>query len=211
MLNFLLKQLTKTSRFILMVSLTLSSAYAYSGALEEVPNNEKRIGVRAAQNSEFSVKLKTAQSSYKVNEAISFKVKGSHTFYLYLFNHIKSSNQAVAILPNKYQTSKNIKYKANQWQKVLNKKLEFYSDRAGKERIIMVASKKYLDVNKLLKKTRSKGIGDFYLMDDPMQAVEALINNTYQLATSKRIGVRSSSGSRLPNGVVIKELYLKIK
>lgn len=207
---FINKLFIRRTNFVLLWSLFFMPGFAYSDALEDVPSSEKAIGVRSAQNSDFSVQLKTDKSSYRANEAIHFKVKGSRTFFLYLFNYIKDTRQAVAILPNRYQTDKNIKYSANNWYPVPNKNIEFFSDRSGKERVIMIASTKYLDVNKLLKKTSSKGMGDFYQMDDPLSAFDSLINDTYQTSITKRIGVRET-GSRLPNGIVIKELYLRIK
>ena len=193
----------------LLVFALLIPALAFCGSLEEVPANEKQIGVRSASG-DFSVAIKTVKSNYKANEAIQFKVKGSETFYLYLFNYIKESKQAVSILPNKFQTVNNIKYTANKWHTAPNSNLEFYSDRPGKERVIMIASKKYIDVKKLLNKNKTKSLGNFYLMEDPLQNFENLINETYNIPATKRINVRQSS-SRLPEGMVIKELYLNIR
>ncbi len=212
------KTLLKTLA-ILALSLPLTG-FAQS-ALEEVDSQDKLVRIRPANSStsstpssEMAVQLVTEKSSYRVDEAIHFKVKSDRPIFLYLFNVDARSGQALSILPNRLQNNREIKYAGdNQWHLVPNPGLEFFSDRPGVERIIMVASERYLDVGKLKSFSASKSVGDFFEMDNPLDAFDSLINEAYnddEAVQEKRIGIRQSS-SRLPRGVVVKEVNLRIR
>ena len=191
-------------------------------ALETVAVEEKLIRIRDADEDEgdapvlgervssggMKVHIRSARSTYRKGEAIRLKVKGNKTFYLYLINVNPRSGRGVAILPNRHQTENRIKYPGDsKWRKVPNDSLEFYSDRRGKERIIMVASRRYLDVDRLLSKARSKILGDFFELEAPLDSLDDVIAASYG---EKSIKIRSKK-SKLPRGVVIKELNLRIR
>ena len=190
-----------------------------ANALEEVVVAEKLIRIRDAEDDGndrietgssggLKVSIRSVRSSYRKGEKIRLKVKGNKTFYLYLINVNPRSGRGVAILPNRYQSEDRIKYPGDgKWRKVPNDNLEFYSDRKGKERIIVVASRRYLNVDKLLRKARSKFLGDFYEMEAPLDSLDELIGASYG---EKAIKIRSDK-ERLPKGVVIKELNLRIR
>ncbi|MBU0499281.1 MAG: DUF4384 domain-containing protein [Gammaproteobacteria bacterium] len=197
-------------------------------ALESVAASDKLIRIRHADDEggggsgpehagKFRVDIRAGRSSYRAGEAIRFKVRGNNEFYLYMINIDPRTGRAVAILPNRLQTHHKIKYPGDgRWYVVPNENLEFYSDRAGHERIIMVASERYLDVDRLLSKSRSKSVGDFYEMEAPLDALDDAIGESYG---DKAIRIRNSGdgdsgrgrGHRLPRGIVIKEMNLRIR
>lgn len=84
------------------------------------------------------MRLTADRTNYRVGESIGFKVKGNRRFYL--FNVDPHTGRALAILPNRLQGKDKIRYSAAKWHRVPNPNLEFYADRAGEDRLIMVAS-----------------------------------------------------------------------
>ena len=199
------------SAFLAMASVALlSSPLMASDALEEVELTEKLIQVGPAVNDTdpLYVTLDTEKNTYRPNETIRFKVKGNKPFYLLLFNIDPSSGKGIAILPNRYQGKGSLKYPAGATYAVPNKNLRFYSDRPGTERIIMIASTRFIDPDKLLKKTRSKALGDsgMYMMDSLLDGLESTLSESYQ----KAIQVRSSK-ARLPKGMVVREVNLRVR
>jgi len=189
--------------FSLFMSLILST-FAYS--------SEKIVKIRAPQKHHFSADIKPVKPYFNVNKSIELKIKANQDFYLYLINYDEQKKQAIALLPNKYQKQRiDIQYAGNKWHTIPGKKIEFYSDKPGKERVFMFASQKYINIEKLLKKTSSKSLGDFYLMEaDPLAAFEQQINIVFGLNITKQIQIRNPE-SHLPRGMVIKELHVLIK
>ena len=189
----------------------------YGEALEAVPAQQKLVRVRPARGSAEALRVafKAERSRYRVGEAIRFKVKGNRPFYLYLFNIDPRSGEGLVILPNAIQGKKRILYPGDhRWHTVPNPELEFYSDRPGKERIVMVASTRYLDVDQMKRWTRSKRVGDWYYFEEPLKAVEKGLNLAYGgQAQEKRIRIRRSgteNASQLPPGVAVTEVALRI-
>ncbi|MEE9398030.1 MAG: DUF4384 domain-containing protein, partial [Methylococcales bacterium] len=138
----------KTKKFLNLINITLAAALTLSfiplvchaDALEEVPDTEKLVRVRTTTNpgqgnNNLSVELSTEQDSYRVNEAIRFKIRSNKEAFFYLFNIDPRTRKAVAILPNRMQSNRELRYPAaSNWNVVPNKNLEFYSDRPGTER-----------------------------------------------------------------------------
>lgn len=194
------------------------------GALEGVAVTEKLIRIRNAEDDGgtvgpakprgLRVDLRTARATYRKGEAIRFQVRGNRPFFLYLLNIDTRSGKAVAILPNRLQTDENIKYPGdNRWHVVPNERLEFYSDRVGKERIIMIATDRYLDVDELLRESNGKARGDFYTLEAPFDGIDNAIGSSYGDKSIRiRGGEKGNRGDdRLPPGVVIKEMNLRIR
>lgn len=127
---------------MVMLTLTASTITAFAGV--------KTIGVRTGGSSRngdgrpLNVEFTPVKQVFKTGEAIRFNVKGSETFYLYLFSVDERNNKGYMILPNKKQQY--IKYKAGRTYTVPEKYIEFYSDSPGREKIIMLASTKKMDV-----------------------------------------------------------------
>jgi len=95
------------------------------------------------QQPPLQVDFSPLKSSFAVNESIKFKIEGNKKFFLFLFNIDYANDEAVMILPNKLQGAKRNMYLARQRLTVPNPNAEFYSDRPGSERIIMMATTKY--------------------------------------------------------------------
>ncbi len=104
------------------------------------------------QQGDLQIDFRADKASYRVDEAISFTIKGNRTFYLYLFS-ISEKGEAVMLIPGPEQ--KGNKYSANKSYRVPNPGHDFFADRPGRERIILVASTKWLDPG--TKKYKSKG------------------------------------------------------
>ncbi|OGT89327.1 MAG: hypothetical protein A2286_11990 [Gammaproteobacteria bacterium RIFOXYA12_FULL_61_12] len=191
-------------------------------ALKNVAAGQKLIRIRDAGDGApgeegLQIDIRTARSTYRQGQAIRFQVRGNHDFFLYLINIDPRSGRAVAILPNRLQTGDSIKYPGDgQWYSVPNERLEFYGDRPGLERIIMIASERYLEVDSLLRKSRSKAAGDFYAMEAPLDALDEAIGASYgektiRIRDSGDRGSQGQGGNRLPRGLVIKEWNLRIR
>lgn len=207
---------------VAMLALISTTAFAEEDATEPVMT-EKLVRIRPAQSSGsgsgsrshgLHVDLSTEKRSYYVNEAIRFKVRLNRPAYLYFFNMDPATGKAVVVLPNRIQSNREIKYPGDyQWRLVPNSGLEFYSDRPGVERMVMVASEKYLDVNRLKRTGNTKSVGDFFAMDNPLDALDGAINDAYngEGSSEKAIRIRETNSPRLPKGIVIKEVNLRIR
>lgn len=201
----------------LLANAAAVNAASPDSGFEQVPPGEEMIKVRPSEpaagpvpSGAFQAKLRTESSQYRVGERIRFRVRGNQPFFLYLLNVDPATGRAVTILPNRYQGKDRIKYPAGQWNLVPNPQLEFYSDRPGVERIIMVASTRYLDVQRLLNRGRSRAIGDFYEMESFSDGMDAVLTELHQSdGGDEAIRVRQT-GSRLPRGIVIDEVNLRI-
>ena len=204
-----------------LMALTLSPLLAQAEAFEEVSSNDKLVRIRPAgsigQTNALKVELRTEKNSYRINEKIRFQVKTNKRVFVYMFNLDPRTGKALLILPNRLQTKSQIQYPGdNSWHLLPNASLEFYADRAGVERILMVASEKYIDMDKKLKSlNNTKSVGDFYLMDDPLSTLDATINDAYNagVSTDKLVRIRSSkpTSPSLPKGVVVTEVNLRIR
>jgi len=206
----------------ILLSILLTSKLIYAGSLIPVPSHEKLIRIFPVQSTNtkkqqepFDIKLGTVKNNYSINEAIEFKIKSKQQVFVYLFNIDPVTGKALTILPNRIQTSREIKYPGNnKWQIIPNPNLEFYADRSGTERIIMLASKRYIDMNRLHKLTKENK--DFYSVDNPLNNLLNSINKTDNNGPApqpKLIQIRTANDNTtqpLPSDIVIKEVNLVI-
>lgn len=111
----------------------------------------KAIHVRApaaeAPPRQLRVEFKPLQDGYRVGEPIRFRVRGNQRFFLYVYNISADGGKATLLLPNRRQQGN--KYQAGKDYRIPNANVEFFADRAGNERVVMVASSRYIDVKKL--------------------------------------------------------------
>jgi hypothetical protein len=107
--------------------------------------NEKDIQIRRTQNEDLHVNFRPLNKGYAKGEKIRFSVHGNDDFYLYLFTISQRTGKAHMILPNRIQ--KENKYNGGMAHNVPNANVEFYSDNVGNEKVVYVASRKYLDWN----------------------------------------------------------------
>ena len=108
--------------------------------------SEKNIHVEApdSQPEPLRVKLQTVKASYKVDEPIRFHILGNKTFFLYLYSIDRDSDEVTLLLPTR-EGQRHNKYPANQTMVVPNEgQARFLADEPGRERVLMVASTRYL-------------------------------------------------------------------
>jgi|GEM_PF-3578625 len=222
------------------LAMPLTAAYADNPvpALQELHSVEKMLHFRhtppavthfhvatagsTPTHSPLQVDLSTEKSYYRVGEKIKFKVRGNRDFYLYLFDRDANSNKWLSILPNRYQTNRQIKYVGDYKPNLVpNRGLEFFADHPGTERITMVASERYLDVDTMQRISQAKSIGSYFEWNDPVESFRVAINDSYQdqLGHEKSLQIRPSATSGqvalhtdaapLP-GLVTKEFLLTI-
>lgn len=138
------KSIIKGLHFGIMTAVLISLALTASASMGSIYKKDTKA-LKIRDNS-FEVALSVLTPKVKVEEPISFAVRGNQPFYLYLFTVSKDSNKAYMILPNRLQQH-NV-YQANVRYVVPGKKLEFYSDRPGIEEVVMVATTKRIEVNR---------------------------------------------------------------
>lgn len=156
--------------------------------------SDKAIRIGGSSGKTLKVTFNPIKTSFRVGEPIRFRVRGNQTFFLYVYTVDKDSGKAILLLPNPKQDGN--KYRGHRSQLVPNRNVEFYADEPGKERIIMVASTKYIDVENRYQKS-----GDFFTGD------AAGIEEAF---ASKGIHIRGP-GSRHDSKTVVKEFSINIK
>ncbi len=216
-----INKIFKITRLATFIVLTFTPVLSPADAFEAVSDSDKMVKIRPAgtstETNALQVELQTEKNSYRVNEKIRFKIKSNKAVFVYMFNIDPATGKALLILPNKYQSKGKIKYPGdNQWRLLPNQSLEFYADRPGTERIVMVASEKYIDINKKLKNaSNNKSAGNFFMMNSPLDDLDSAINEAYNPGASadKLIQMRSAkpTSPSLPSGVVTKEMSLRIR
>ncbi len=158
--------------------------------------DEKAIVVAPGRsNSDLNVQFHPSKSSYRIGEPINFRIKGDKTFYLYVYNIDKNTGDAVLLFPNRLHSGN--KYPGGRYFTVPGEDVTFYSDSVGNERIVMIASARYIDVGR----AKYKALGDF-------SATKSLdLENTLE---SKGIHIRRSNRPRNKKDVFVQEINLPI-
>ncbi len=87
---------------------------------------------------DFTLFFQPDKKTFEVGEPITFSVKGTKDFYLYLFTIAPNTGIGHVILPNKLQPD--TFYNAGQKHSVPDETARFVNQHAGKERILVVAS-----------------------------------------------------------------------
>lgn len=131
-------------------------------------SDDKAIRIQE-QSKGLKVTFQALKDTYKVGEAIRFKVRGNQRFYLYLFSINRLDQTSVLLLPNNKQ--KDNRYDANQTFTVPSN-VEFYADAPGTEEIVMVASIKHLNFDtSRYQKSGDFLLGDAQIVDDQLKAL----------------------------------------
>ena len=151
-----------TKKLILTATALLTLTFPLLAGAEDV---QSKLGIRSSGSGysssvvdtqgDLEIDFRASQNSYRVNDPISFTIKGSKTFFLYLFS-INEYGEAVMLIPGPEQ--KGNKYKGNRSHRVPNVGKELFADRPGRERVVLVASTKWLDPGT----NRYKSKGGFY-------------------------------------------------
>ena len=122
--------------------LTTSACADVELGIDEI--GEKTIRVETPESEPLRVKLEPAKASFKVDEPIRFHIRGNKTFFLYLYSVDKETDEVTLLLPTR-KGQKHNKYPANRTLVVPNEgEAELLADEPGRERLLMVASTRYL-------------------------------------------------------------------
>lgn len=140
-----MKKLITGFCFIASTMLTSLSITANAAQNVEQAKGEKEIQIRRSQNEDLRVSLRALDKGYVTGEKIRFRVSGNDDFYLYMFTISQRTGKAYMILPNRLQDQN--KYNGGVAHNVPNANVEFYSNGTGYEKVVYVASRKYLDWN----------------------------------------------------------------
>ena len=151
-------------RFVVGAITVLALALPMTGLASD--DLQSKIGIRPGgsgagsstvrnQQGDLRIDFRANKSSYRVNDPISFSIKGNKTFFLYLFS-ISERGEAVMLIPGPQQEGN--KYQGNRTYRVPNAGSELFADRPGRERMVLVASTKWLDPGT----NRYKSKGGFY-------------------------------------------------
>ena len=130
---------------ILAAALMVTSACAdVELGIDEI--GEKTIRAETPETEPLRVKLEPVKASYKVDEPIRFHIRGNKTFFLYLYSIDKETDEVTLLLPTR-QGQRHNKYPANRTMVVPNEgQIELLADEPGRERLLMVASTRYLPI-----------------------------------------------------------------
>lgn len=169
------------------------------GVLSLVWTGSVLSGVVQAQDAgQLAVNIEPVKEAFKVGERIRFRVWGNQTFYLYLFSIDSQADKGYVILPNKLQQYH--KYQPGRTYIVPEKNLEFYSDRPGPERVVMVAVTKKLKLDlSHLTQTGTFLAGQAQEVEDQVKALRVRTRQTQANEVVKEISVNIvGQGSRAP-------------
>jgi hypothetical protein len=177
---------------VLGFTLCLFLGLGVANAQEE--SEDKQIRVVSGEGKKgLEVEIEALRSSYAVDEPIRFRVRGNQTFFLYLFNIDDDDDEGVLILPNRLDSGN--KYPGGRSYTAPNPGVEFVADRPGTERVLMVASTRYLD----LKTADYDRRGDFWVSS--AKGLEAQL---------KGIRVRPRE-PEVDEDVIVKEISVRVR
>ena len=155
---------------------------------------DKAIQVREAGEA-LKVSVEPTKPEYKVDEPIRFRVKGNDSFYLYVYSVDAATGNAWLLLPNK--KSKDNRFEGGVAHAVPGRNVEFVADKPGKEKVVVVASAKKLDIES----AKFASEGDF------SRASESDMEKSFE---SKGIRVRDREESASADGVVVKRMEIAV-
>lgn len=113
----------------------------------------------------IDISVKPSKNIYRVGESIKFKVTGKEDYYLYVFTIDPVSKDSVQLLPNA-KTQDN-RLKKNKTYNIPGT-VDFYSDAAGVEQIVFVATREPIDLSSV--QTKQMGAFSVGNIDDVSSA-----------------------------------------
>lgn len=177
----------------LLLTALLSAGTAHA---DEDKGIRVREGGSGAEAGNATVTIESAKSEYKVDEPIRFRVKATKPMYVYVYTVDADTGNALMLMPSRKLKENRIE--ANRSVMVPAKAVDFYADKPGKEKVVVIASTKKLDVDPM----KMKAMGDFGAEESDELESEF---------ESKGIRVRDASlAGSSANGAVVKSFDLKI-
>ncbi len=146
-----------TLKTFMLAAATVATLAAYLPTATAAEEDAKAIHVREARATSgkpVQLNVSAVKKQYKVNEAIQFKVKGDSDYYLYVYSFDAENGKSTLLLPNQKVTAN--KFKAGK-SYTLPSGIEFYSDAAGNENLMFIASTSKID----LSSARMQGAGNY--------------------------------------------------
>ena len=126
------------------VLLTTSVCADVELGIDEI--GEKTIRAETPDAEPLRVKLEPAKAAFQVDEPIRFNIRGNKTFFLYLYSVDRETDEVTLLIPTR-QGQRHNKYPANRTLAVPNEgEVDLLADEPGRERLLMVASTKYLPI-----------------------------------------------------------------
>ena len=129
---------------LLLSGAALARAFGDSTAGAALAKDFEAKAIRVVGDGELDFDIEPAKKSFKAGEPIRFRVKGNRSYFLYLFSIDEKNDEAVLILPN--QVDDQNRYPADRTLVAPNPAVEFVSDGPGTERLVVVASTKWLEL-----------------------------------------------------------------
>jgi hypothetical protein len=149
---------------------------------------EKAVQVRGGETPKsLEIEVTPLKTEFEVGEALRFDIRGNREFFLYLYNVDPDNGDSVLLLPSAQH--KGNKYPAQKKIRVPNKDVEFYADKPGTERFVLIASTRYIEADT----ARMKQAGDF------MRGSTKELENQFE---SKTVGVRAPAGKKRHDTIV---------
>ena len=175
-----------------LLGLAVAPALAGDGSQQD-----KALRVEDEPNSKpLEVTLEPSRARYHVGEPVRLKVRGNQTFYLYLIGEDLDTGEQTLLLPNRKQSDN--RYPGGTTFTVPNRNVVITADTAGRERITMVASERYIDVDT----SRFNKSGDFF------KAKGGVIESAF---TSKGLRIRDErSDGDSSDDVVIRDVEIRV-
>ena len=126
------------------VLLTTSACADVELGIDEI--GEKTIRAKPPDAEPLRVKLEPVKAAFQVDEPIRFNIRGNKTFFLYLYSVDRETDEVTLLIPTR-QGQRHNKYPANRTLAVPNEgEVDLLADEPGRERLLMVASTKYLPI-----------------------------------------------------------------
>jgi hypothetical protein len=165
---------------------------------------QKEIQVRNVVSQDLNVTVKPTRNTYAVNESIRFNVTGNKDFFLYLFSVNENTKKATMIFPNAQH--KGNKFKAGHKNRIPNKKIEFYSNKPGKEKLVAIASTNYFDWD-----TRGyKAFGDFKQIDTTTFETQTKAFRIRSRAQASQQNANNSRGNIQTEQIHVQEVFATV-
>ena len=196
-----------TQQTIILIGFFLLSLALCAGAwATEKPVEGKALGIRvnkpvlkpaiALTTKQLSLDVKTNKQRYTVGDTFSLDVRGNQNFYLWVFAMNEGAARGRMLVPGIVQGRNN--YMANRDYKVpATGSYELFMDKPGLEKVIVVASTKWIDVD-VTKLTQNN---HYY---------SSSYNNLQTQLKGLRLLPGQSGNVRTENTIIVTELNLPV-
>jgi hypothetical protein len=171
----------RTTAYLLSLSAVLLLA-APSPGVAQTPLEPAGVRIdRGSQTQTLQLSITGQRRQYRLEHPIEFSIRGNQDFYLWAYTQ-DDTGQVVVLVPSAEQSGN--RYKAGRTYRLPNPGLNFYADAPGPHEITLVASTRWLDLERSLRRD-AQALGGFFAV--PSATLEAAFEAQ---------GVRIDRGSR---------------